>query len=56
MIMPAETIDQVIEQLDDIIDWSINRNSRMGYFTAKDLISNLRIHLSCLNNNELTGK
>ncbi len=34
MIMPAETIDQVIEQLDDIIDWSINRSSRLGYFAA----------------------
>ena len=34
MNMPAETIDQVIEQLDDIIDWSINRNSRLGYFAA----------------------
>ena len=32
--MPAETIDQVIEQLDDIIDWSIIRSSRLGYFAA----------------------
>ena len=32
--MPAETIDQVIQQLDDIIDWSIRNNSRLGYFAA----------------------
>ena len=32
--MPAETIDQVIRQLDDIIDWSINNDSRLGYFAA----------------------
>jgi hypothetical protein len=32
--MPAKTIDQVIQQLDDIIDWSINSNSRLGYFAA----------------------
>ena len=32
--MPAETIDQVIRQLDDIIDWSIRNDSRLGYFAA----------------------
>ena len=32
--MPAETIDQVIQQLDDIIDWSIRNDSRLGYFAA----------------------
>ena len=32
--MPAETIDQVIQQLDDIIDWSLELNSRLGYFAA----------------------
>ncbi len=33
-MMPAENIDQVIDQLDDIIDWSINSSSRLGYFAA----------------------
>lgn len=32
--MPAETIDQVIQQLDDIISWSISNKSRLGYFAA----------------------
>ena len=32
--MPAKTIDEVIQQLTDIVDWSINRNSRLGYFAA----------------------
>ena len=32
--MPAKTIDQVIQQLDNIIDWSIKSNSRLGYFAA----------------------
>jgi hypothetical protein len=32
--MEAKNIDQVIQQLDDIIDWSIKSNSRLGYFAA----------------------
>lgn len=32
--MPAETIDQVIQRLDDIISWSISNKSRLGYFAA----------------------
>jgi hypothetical protein len=32
--MQAETIDQVLQQLDDIIDWSIEHKSRLGYFAA----------------------
>ena len=32
--MSAQTIDQVIQQLDDIVDWSLSHNSRLGYFAA----------------------
>ena len=32
--MSAQTIDQVIRQLDDIVDWSLRKNSRLGYFAA----------------------
>ena len=32
--MEAKNIDQVVQQLDDIIDWSINSSSRLGYFAA----------------------
>lgn len=32
--MSAQTIDQVIQQLDDIVDWSLGHDSRLGYFAA----------------------
>ncbi len=32
--MPATTIDEVIAQLEDVIDWSRTRRSRLGYFAA----------------------
>ncbi len=32
--MPAETIDDVIHTLDEIIDWAWNQKSRTGYFAA----------------------
>jgi hypothetical protein len=32
--MRAETIEEVIEQLDSIIDWARTNNSRLGYFAA----------------------
>ncbi len=32
--VPATTIDDVINQLNDIVDWSKHNNSRMGYFAA----------------------
>jgi len=31
---PATTIDDVINQLNAIVDWSKQNNSRMGYFAA----------------------
>ena len=31
---PARTIDDVIARLDEIIDWSRGKNSRLGYFPA----------------------
>ncbi len=31
---PATTIDEVINQLDNIVEWSKQNNSRMGYFAA----------------------
>jgi len=31
---PATTIDDVINQLNDIVEWSKQNNSRMGYFAA----------------------
>lgn len=31
---PAKTIDEVIEQLTSIVDWSKENDSRMGYFAA----------------------
>ena len=34
MPQTAETIDQVIERLDEIIDWAARNNSRAGYFAA----------------------
>ena len=30
----AQTIDQVIEKLDEIIEWAVQKESRLGYFTA----------------------
>jgi hypothetical protein len=33
-IPPAKTIDQVIDSIDSIIDWSITAKSRLGYFAA----------------------
>ena len=33
-IPPAKTIDEVIESIDTIIDWSITAKSRLGYFAA----------------------
>ena len=32
--MPAKTIDEVIQQLDEIIDRSYWQKSRLGYFAA----------------------
>ncbi len=32
--VPATTIDDVINQLNDIVEWSKHNNSRMGYFAA----------------------
>ncbi|HSG82178.1 MAG TPA: DUF5995 family protein [Gemmatimonadota bacterium] len=32
--MPATTIDEVIVQLEDVVDWSRTRRSRLGYFAA----------------------
>src|SRR5215467_7219376 len=32
--IPAQTIDQVIQALDQIIDWSWTNKSRIGYFAA----------------------
>src|SRR5437660_6933709 len=32
--MPAETIDDVIRALDEIIDWAWEQKSRTGYFAA----------------------
>ncbi|PTN11951.1 DUF5995 family protein [Nitrosomonas aestuarii] len=32
--MPAETIDEVINQLTSIVEWSKENNSRIGYFAA----------------------
>jgi hypothetical protein len=32
--MPAQTIDHVIQQLEDIVDWSKRHESRLGYFAA----------------------
>lgn len=32
--MQAKTIDEVIQQLDQIIDWACRNNSRLGYFAA----------------------
>ncbi len=34
MINQAETIDQAIDQLDEIIDWSRTTKSRLGYFAS----------------------
>jgi hypothetical protein len=34
MINQTETIDQVIVQLEEIIDWSLTTKSRLGYFAA----------------------
>jgi hypothetical protein len=34
MTNQTETIDQVIDQLTEIIDWSRTTNSRLGYFAA----------------------
>ncbi len=34
MPQTAETIDQVIERLSEIIDWAARNNSRAGYFAA----------------------
>ena len=32
--VPAATIDDVIWQLTEIVEWSKQNNSRMGYFAA----------------------
>lgn len=32
--IPAQTVDQVIQALDQIIDWSLTNKSRLGYFAA----------------------
>jgi hypothetical protein len=32
--MPAKTIDEVIQELDDIIAWAQGNRSRLGYFAA----------------------
>jgi hypothetical protein len=32
--MPAKTIDDVIQQLDDIIGWAHRQKSRLNYFAA----------------------
>ena len=32
--MPAETLDEVIAQLDEILVWSETEDSRLGYFPA----------------------
>ena len=32
--MPAQTIDEVVDQLDEIIRWAKTNNSRLGYFPA----------------------
>lgn len=34
ILKPAETVEQVIQALDNIIDWSLAQKSRMGYFAA----------------------
>ncbi|HEY6251641.1 MAG TPA: DUF5995 family protein [Candidatus Angelobacter sp.] len=34
IIKPAETVEQVIRALDDIIDWAHTQKSRVGYFAA----------------------
>jgi hypothetical protein len=34
LLMMAKTIDEVIQQLDDIIDWAHIHKSRLGYFAA----------------------
>lgn len=34
LAVPAQTIDQVIQALDQIIDWSWTNKSRIGYFAA----------------------
>lgn len=31
---PAKTIDEVINQLTSIVEWSKDNNSRIGYFAA----------------------
>ena len=31
---PAETIDEVVERLTEIVDWSRSEKSRLGYFAA----------------------
>ena len=31
---PAETVDDVLRALDEIIHWSWDRKSRLGYFAA----------------------
>jgi hypothetical protein len=32
--MQARNIYEVIQQLDDIIDWALSKKSRLGYFAA----------------------
>ena len=34
--MPARTIDEVLEQLDEVIDRARREKSRLGYFAALD--------------------
>jgi hypothetical protein len=32
--LPAQTINEVVQQLDDIIEWAYSQKSRLGYFAA----------------------
>ena len=32
--VPADTIDEVVERLTEIVEWSRAANSRLGYFAA----------------------
>lgn len=54
--MQATTITEVISKLDDIIAWSIMRNSRMGYFATLYRQMTVAIQQGILNNSFEDGR
>ena len=42
--MPADTIDEVVERLTEIVEWSRAANSRLGYFAALYRKVTVKVH------------